>query len=352
MIIDQYILINAYNIFLAVPLTHANVLDKMRKMSFMTPGDVMLGFTNLDAISGIRFLIGGTLNIVARIVNQGPFTPERFFELVEKFKVTFTSLSIFLVYRLLKHSKIETADLSSIKMLRCGGATVPYSCILKMNEYLRGSKFCHSFGMTEMVGVVAINMYHSRNNCVGQLVDDCEAKIVNAQGVRLGVNESGELCLREPYLFNGYLGDDKNLSQCFDSEGFFKTGDIARFDENHDLFLIDRKKVLFKCLGEHVTPFELEEFLNQIDGVYWSCVVPVPDVDPQSKDLFPAAVIVKSENSTCTEESIYNAVSSKMNNLEYVITTEILFFNNFQIHSLRTNGCGEACTSLIWILFQ
>ncbi len=296
--------------FLAVPLTHANVLNRMRKMWFMTSDDIALGFTSVDAISGLRFLISATLHGSARIVNQGEFTEENFFGLVEQFKVTFTSSTKFRVHQLLHHPGICTANLSSMKIFRAGGATMPMSYINKLNKYLPNGKFCHSFAMTEMAGVIAFNFDHANNNCVGQLIDDIEAKIVDEEGNRLGINETGELCLRDPFLFKGYFGDDENVRKCFDREGWFKTGDIARFDENNDLFIVDRIKEQFQCVGAHVIPSEIQEFLNRIDSVYDSCVVPVPE---PKYDNLPAAVIVKTKSSTCTEKSIQDAVASKIN---------------------------------------
>lgn len=213
------------------------------------------------------------------------------------------------VHQLLNHPKIERANLSSIKIFRCSGAKVPFRFIQEMNHYLRGGKFCYSFGMTEMSGVVAINLYHSKNSSVGQLIDDCEAKIVNKQGERLGLNETGELCLKDPFMFQGYLGVDGRANQYFDCESFFKTGDLARFDENGDLFIIDRMREQFTSLGEHVNPIEIQEFLKRINGVKESCVVTVLD---QEYNLLPAAVIVKTANSNCTKQSICKDVSGKI----------------------------------------
>ncbi|XP_055325727.1 uncharacterized protein LOC129579599 [Sitodiplosis mosellana] len=292
-----------------VPLTHANVLDKLRKYSALIEvGDTMLGWAHFRGISGVRFLISGTLSGARRVVNQGAFTPERFFKLVQEFNVNVTFLNdSSQIHQLLKHPQIKTADLSSLKMLHCAGTIVPLHFIEKMNSHLGSSKFCNSFGMTETCGTVAINLYHSKNNCTGQLIGDCEAKIVNEQGDRLGVNESGELYLKDPFMFEGYLGDDGNASQHFDREGFFRTGDIAHFDENSDLFITDRKKELFKYMGYHIIPNEIQQFLDQIDGVDESCVVPVPI---SKYVLAPAAVIIKTKNSACTEEFIYDAVSN------------------------------------------
>lgn len=272
--------------------------------------DVVLGFSSFDGIAGIRILMAATLNGSARIVNVGPFSPERFFKLIERFKVTFSLSTAFQPNQILNHPQIKMADLTSLKHYICAGTKVSYDVIQKMNNYLRGGKFCHSYGMTELVGPVTVNFDHMKNDCVGQLISGCEVKVVNERGDRLGIGEDGELCVKQPYSFLGYLGDSRNVQQYFDDEGFFITGDIARFDANGDLFIVDRKKELFKCNGYHVTPCEIEEFLNKMEGVKQSCVVPIPDL---KCDYLPAVVIERATNSTCTAESIYNSVSGKLN---------------------------------------
>lgn len=295
----------------------------MRNLSsYIRPTDVVLGFNSFDGIAGIRILMGATLNGCTRIVNAGPFSPERFFKLVERFKVTFSLSSAFQPIQILKHPQIQTANLTSYKHYICAGTKVSYDIIQQMNNYLRGGKFCHSYGMTELVGPITVNLDHMKNDCVGQLASGCEAKIVNEQGDRLGIDEDGELCIKQPYLFLGYLGDNRNIQQYFDDEGFFITGDIARFDANGDLFIIDRKKELFKCNGYHVTPCEIEEFLNKIEGVKQSCVVPIPD---PICDYLPAVVIEKATNSTCTAEFIYNSVSSELKRILDEIIRKHLF---------------------------
>lgn len=281
----------------------------MRRLSHVIQStDVMLGFTNAYAISGIRHLMAATLNGATRIVNPGPFSPERFFELVQRFKVTFFLSTAYIANQIVDHPQFESADLHSLKQYICAGTKASHTVILRMNEYLNGGKFCHSYGVTETIGTVSINFDHTRNDCVGQLISGCEAKIVNEQGERLDVGETGELCLKQPYLFHGYVGDDQSAPNYFDSEGFYVTGDIARFDENGDLFIVDRKKEQFQCCGYHVQPAEIEGFLNQIDGVKESCLVPIPH---PKYDNLPAAVIVKTESSACTKQTIYDSISSK-----------------------------------------
>lgn len=136
----------------------------------------------------------------------------------------------------------------------------------------------------------------------------------------MGINENGELCIKLPLLFSGYLENLENSPNYFDSDGFLFTGDIAYFDDNGDLFIVDRKKDLFKSYGDHVIPSEIEEILNKIDGVKQSCLIPIPD--PKDDNL-PAAVIVKTENSQCTEEIIFDSVKSKLNYMVHLNKSDL-----------------------------
>lgn len=273
----------------------------------------MLGFENWHFVTGVRLLFGATLNGATRIVNEGSFSPDRFIDLTKRFKVTFALNSAFEISQLLNHTQIDRADLSSLKYYTCGGMKMSIDVIQKLNKYLKNGRFCHNYGMTELLGTIAINLYHARNTSAGQLISGCEAKIINECGNRVGTDEDGELCIRQQYPFLRHLVDDDHENECvhnnFDDEGFFATGDIAHFDQNGDLFIVGRKKDLFKSCGDFmVTPIEIEDFLNKIDGVEQSCVVPIPDVTYHN---LPAAVIVKTNNSKCTEKSIFDAVKGK-----------------------------------------
>lgn len=293
-------------------LSHAAILDKMPRLSrIIGASDIVLAYSDLCGVSVIRYLIGSILNGAARIVHQDEFTVERFLEIIEKFNVTYTLTPVYQTVQLLNHPLIETANLSSLRHYTSGGMKLPLDVIERMNKYLKNGKLCQSFGLSESAGTIALNLNHLSNDSVGQLISGAEAKILNEQGDRLGVNESGELCVKLPYMFLGYIPNGSNECTYFDSEGFFRTGDIARFDENADLFILDRKREIFESDGNHVFPSEIEEFLNQIEGVKQSCVVPISD---KKGDHLPAAVIVRSEKSMCTEESIYNSVLSKKTN--------------------------------------
>lgn len=283
-------------------------MDKSKRYKQVyTSFDVYFGYTSLDLASGVRALICGTLNGSTQIVNVGTFSPERFFHIVEKFKVTLVKANARMANELLHHPGIDSADLSSVKMYICGGSKLTFHTIHTLEKYLRNGKFVQNYGLNETVGSIVLNLKHTHNDCVGQLISGCNVKIINDQGERLGVNEIGELCLKLPHPFLGYLNNVPDINSCIDKEGFLKSGDLARFDENGDLFVVDRKNELFECRNCLVIPTEIEAILNKIDGVKESCVVPIPDKTGMS---VPVALIIKTNNSSCTERSIYDAVSS------------------------------------------
>ena len=160
-----------------------------------------------------------------------------------------------------------------------------------------------------MFGIIACNLEHTKNNCVGQLFSGCETIIVNEQSERVGVNEAGEICVRFPFPFLGFLNDTHGMENYVDNDGFYLTGDESFFDENGDLFVNYRKKEIFKCIGNKILPIEMETILNDINGVRQSCVVPIPI---ETTGYVPAAVIVIDKSSGCTKRSIYDAVLSKV----------------------------------------
>lgn len=287
-------------------ISHAYILDNVRRQPHIRAIDIVMPFFGLDGISGIRLLMSTTLNAATRIVNIDPFSPERFFKIVEQFKVSVIATSTSVLPKIFNHPQIETADLSSIKYHVAGGSKVSFDLMKKLSSYYSNGKVCQSYGMSECVGPVAINLQHLRNDCVGQLISGATIKVVSEDGDRLNVGEIGELCIKQAFQFSGYMGGVDNAN--FDLEGFYLTGDIGYFDKNHDLFIVDRKKAIFKHCGYHVTPTEIETFLDKIDGVKHSCLVPIPDLACEN---LPAAVIVRENNSNCTEKSIYDAVLSK-----------------------------------------
>lgn len=89
----------------------------------------------------VRALIGSTLTGATRIVNYGPFSPERFFELVERFKVSYTPAAPFTINRLISNPQIKSADLPSFRHFIGVGSKITHDVIRKMNKYFGNGTF-------------------------------------------------------------------------------------------------------------------------------------------------------------------------------------------------------------------
>lgn len=95
-----------------------------------------------------------------------------------------------------------------------------------------------------------------------------------------------------------------------DDEGYLKTGDIGFIDENGCIFIIDRKKEIMKYRGYQVSPSEIENMIESIEGVELVSVVGIPD--PTATNLTAAVIVKRPEFEELSEEFIINYVATRM----------------------------------------
>ena len=141
-------------------------------------------------------------------------------------------------------------------------------------------------------------------------VNASKVKIIDDDGNRCGVHIDGEICIKTNYKFIGYYNNREATEELFDEENFIKTGDVGHFDEDGDLYIVDRKKDLLKYCNFQISPSEIDSYLIESSDIKSACVVGIPD--PLVTDL-PAAVVVRAQGSTITEEEIVNMVAGKAN---------------------------------------
>ena len=147
------------------------------------------------------------------------------------------------------------------------------------------------YGLTETSPVIAaehptILKYGS----IGKLFPNVQGKILNPDE-----NGVGELLVKGDSVMLGYYGDDENLKNAIDKDGWFNTGDLAYFDKDDYIFITGRKKsVIVLKNGKNIYPEELEGLLNKIDGVKESFVYGKPENGDET-DLKICAKIVYDE---------------------------------------------------------
>jgi acyl-CoA synthetase (AMP-forming)/AMP-acid ligase II len=146
---------------------------------------------------------------------------------------------------------------------------------------------------------------------VGHVSRITELKIVDIKnGQSLGPNIDGEIWLRGPQMFSGYLNNIEATKETIDSDGWLHTGDIGHYDQNERIFITDRLKEMIKYGAIPVSPVEIEQFLLTHESVAEVAVVGVKhEIDVQ----WPRAYVKLKEGKSATEEELVKYVAGLKN---------------------------------------
>lgn len=261
-------------------------------------------------------LIAGTLSGATRIITQKRYEPELQLTLIEKYKITFLFNTPLQLMFMMKNDRYDKTDLSTLKFVLSGGAPVPMHIKNAIQKRISANGNVHvGMAMTELACGVALDLPASERDTIGQLGDGNCVKVVDENGVRCGVNEDGELCIKTNCKLLGYYNNHQATTDAIDEEGFLKTGDIVHFDEDGFLHHVDRKKDLIKYLMFHISPAKIDAFLTESPDIKAACVVGIPD----NLNELPAAVVVPTEGSSITEQYICDMVAGKKESLNILL---------------------------------
>jgi acyl-CoA synthetase (AMP-forming)/AMP-acid ligase II len=152
-------------------------------------------------------------------------------------------------------------------------------------------------GMTEAGSVLLISDDESdqpeaRRGSFGRPAPGFETKIIDPDTTGIvGVGEIGELCIRGPYVMQGYY--KRTREECFDADGWFHTGDLVRADADGFLYFVGRVSAMIKTAGANVSAAEVEKAIAKLTGGMVAHVVGIPDAE---RGQLVAAVVVVSDD--------------------------------------------------------
>lgn len=210
---------------------------------------------------------------------------------------------------LAKSPLINNYDLSTMCLIYTAGAAVSNSTVAMIRSRFPDIIIFQAYGLTETGAAIAQTFGCESPGSVGQLTPGVVAKVVDPEtGEIFGANQPGEILMKSTRVMKGYVGNDAATKASFDADGFFRTGDIGYFDENHEWYIIDRIKELIKYFGMQVYPTEIESVLMTHSGVHDACVVGLPD---EEAGELPLAFVVKAD-SRVMEKELIDYVAGKL----------------------------------------
>ncbi|WP_439485078.1 class I adenylate-forming enzyme family protein [Blastomonas fulva] len=211
-------------------------------------------------------------------------------EIIERERVTATGGVPTIAWQLIEHPDRDKYDLSSLKSISYGGAPSAPELVRKIRDIF-GALPGNGWGMTETMATVTSHSaedYLNRPDSCGPAVPVSDLKIMDADGVtELGVGEVGELWARGPQIVKGYWNKPEASAATF-VDGWVRTGDLARLDEEGFCYIVDRAKDMIIRGGENIYSSEVENVLYDHPAVTDAALIGLPH---RTLGEEPAAVV-------------------------------------------------------------
>ncbi|XP_033328457.2 luciferin 4-monooxygenase isoform X1 [Megalopta genalis] len=272
-----------------------------------------LEFGNMTPLwfSPIFWITGCFLNFMslasgAKKIVATEFDPQKLCEILVRYKITWLMLSTSMSNRFVRYKDLPSYDLSSLDQIMIGGATLKQESQDALKKHLPHTSVIQCYGMTELGGLAMIQNSNGASGSCGTVVPNCELKIVDVQtGESLGPNLQGELCVKTPNVMIGYYKNPTATMEILDEDGWIHTGDLAYYNEDGEVFIVDRLKEIIKYRGHQIAPTEIEDLLQAHPAVMEAAVVGIPH---PTDDDHPVAFVSKMPNKEVTEEELVTIV--------------------------------------------
>ena len=308
-----------------VMLTHTNLVANLAQskpmMAYTDEQEVALAVLPFFHIYGMQVLMNGLLAEGVTVVTLPRFDMEQALSLMQEHSVTQFFAVPPIVLGMAKHPAVENYNVSSLKRIFCGAA--PLGGELGEEAAARiGCSIVQGYGMTELSPIshaTVGNEYKSGSN--GYTAPNTEVRIIDDEGNDRGPGETGELLVRGPQVMKGYLNNPEATAATIDADGWLHTGDVARIDDDHHMYIVDRVKELIKFKGFQVPPAELEALIVQHPAVADVAVIGVPDVEAGE---LPKAFVVLKPDVEATAQDIQAFVKAEVASYKQIRLVEFV----------------------------
>ncbi|GAA4364605.1 acyl-CoA synthetase [Paeniglutamicibacter cryotolerans] len=249
-------------------------------------------------------LKGGTL------VLQDRFEPSLVLDAIERHQVTSLS-GVPTTYQMLaEHPAWGATDISSLRMLTCGGSAVPLRVLEAYEE--RGLGFSGGYGMTETApGATSLQAERSREKIgsAGLPHFFSAVRVIDDRGAQVPAGVVGEILLSGPNVILQYWNRPEASAESYADDVWFRSGDMGYLDDEGFLYISDRLKDMIISGGENVYPAEIEQAIMELTEVSSVAVIGVPD--PKWGEV-PRAIVVPAEGCEVTGARIMEHLDGRI----------------------------------------
>ena len=228
--------------------------------------------------TGCHAILVPTTTIGGKLVMMRRFNPERALELIERERVTIFGGVPTVAWQVIDSPDFEKRDTSSVRAVAYGGAPAPPELLRKIREHFPAGSASNGYGLTETSSVTSLNSgedYFAKPDSVGPPVPVVEVRVVGPDGEDVPTGEVGELWIKGPNVVRGYWNKPEATALSF-SDGWLRSGDVARLDEEGFIYIVDRAKDMVIRGGENVYSAEVEAAIFEHPAVADAAVIGVP----------------------------------------------------------------------------
>jgi len=302
-----------------VPRTHNDWLCNVEyraKAWQRSPHDITLIATPVTHNMAIEVSMNPSFLTGGKVVMIPSTRPKEILEAIERERVTTMIFAVAQVRQIVDYPELDQYDVSSLQVIATGGSLIPPDLIKGVYRKLK-CKFYNVYGSSE--GPCTQTRYEDPEDVVLHTVGwpVCpydEFKVVDANGNVLPPEREGELITKGPCIFQGYYKSEAENREAFTPDGFYRTGDLAKFDPEGRLMITGRRKDIIIRGGENISARDVEELISGYPKVVQVAVVGMPDPILGEK---VCAFIIPKKGSTISFEEIISHLNEKKTSVLY-----------------------------------
>ena len=293
-------LISHFNI-LQTALSYADIL-KLDENECTVISVPLFHITGLSCLMATFVYIGGKMVLLPK------FNAEKTNELMRIHQATHIH-AVPSIYTMLYDAQSDE-EISSLRSAVCGGGPMAPENIRRYCSKNPGVSFHCAYGMTETAGAGTLTPVHyfdiNKDSSSGIVAPNVEIHIIGDRGEELGPGETGEICFGGSVVIDHYWAHDPDTGFY---NGWLKSGDIGKLDEDNFIYVLDRKKDMINRSGEKIFSIMVEKEIYNLPEVDMCAVFPVAD---STHGEVPAVMVVLHDNAEITCEEILQYLKQRL----------------------------------------